>query len=37
MDLLYIWHDNRYWYKILLGTTPIPAYYTKVKVTELEI
>ena len=37
MDLLYIWYDNRYWSKILFGTTPSPAYDQKVKVTNLEI
>ena len=33
MDLLYIWYDNRYWSKILFGTTTTPA----VKVTDLQI
>ena len=39
MDLLYtcIWYDNRYWSKILFGTTPTPVYDLKVKVTDLEI
>ena len=37
MDLLYIWCDNRYRSKILLGTTPTPAYDLKIKVTYLEI
>ena len=40
MDLLYIWYDNRFWSKILLGTIltiPTPAYDLKVKVTDLEI
>ena len=37
MDLLCIWHDNRYWSKILFGTTLTPAYDVKVKVTDLEI
>ena len=37
MDLLYIWYDNRYWSKILFGTTPNLAYDLKVKVTDLEI
>ena len=37
MDLLYIWYDNRYWSKILFGTTPTPAYDLEVKVTDLEI
>ena len=37
MDLLYIWHDYRYWSKILLGTIPTPAYDLEVKVTDLEI
>ena len=37
MELLYIWHDYRYWSKILFGTIPIPAYGLEVKVTDLEI
>ena len=37
MDLLYIWHDYRYWSKILFGTIPTPAYDLKVKVRDLEI
>ena len=37
MDLLYIWHDHRYWSKILFGTIPTPAYDLEVKVTDLEI
>ena len=37
MDLLYIWHDYRYWSKILFGTIPTPAYDLEVKVTDLEI
>ena len=37
MDLLYTWYDNRYWCKILFGTTPTPAYDLAVKVTDLEI
>ena len=36
MGLLYIWYNNRYWSKILFGTTPTPAYDLKVKVTDLE-
>ena len=36
MDLLYIWHDYRYWFKILFGTIPTPAYDLEVKVTDLE-
>ena len=39
MDLLYtrIWHDYRYWSKILFGTIPTSAYDLKVKFTDLEI
>ena len=37
MDLLYIWHDYRYWSKILFSTTSTPAYDLKVKVMDLEI
>ena len=37
MELLYIWHDYRYWSKILFGTIPTPAYDLEFKVTDLEI
>ena len=37
MDLLYIWYDNRYSFKILFGNTSTPAYDLKVKVTDYEI
>ena len=37
MELLYIWHDYRYWSKILFDTIPTPAYDLEVKVTELKI
>ena len=37
MHLLYIWYDNKYWFKILFGTTPTPAFDLKVKVTDLEM
>ena len=37
MDLLYIWHDYRYWSKILFDIIPTPAYDLEVKVTDLEI
>ena len=37
MELLYIWHDYRYWSKILFNTVPNPAYDLEVKVTDLEI
>ena len=37
MDLLYIWHDYRYWFKLLLCTIPTPAYDLEVKVMDLEI
>ena len=36
MDLLYIWHDNRHWSKILFGIIPAPAHDLKVKVMDLE-
>ena len=31
-----VWHDDRYESKILRGTSPIPVYEYKVKVTDLE-
>ena len=37
MDLLYIWHDCRYWSKILFSTIPTPAYDLEAKVTDFEI
>ena len=37
MELLYIWHDYRYWSKILFGIIPTQAYDLEVKVTDLEI
>ena len=37
MDLLYIWYDNRYWPKILFGTTHTPSYDLKIKVMDLGI
>ena len=37
MDLLYIWHDYRYWSESLFGTIPTPAYDLEVKVSDLEI
>ena len=37
MELLYIWHDYRYWSKILFDTIPTLAYDLEVKVTDLEI
>ena len=37
MDLLYIWHDYRYWSKILFSTIFAPAYDLEVKVTDIEI
>ena len=36
IDLLYIWHDYRYWSKILFSTIPTPAYDLEGKVTDLE-
>ena len=35
MDLLYIWHDYRYWSESLFGTIPTIAY--DLKVLDLEI
>ena len=37
MYLLYIWHDYRYWSKILFSTFRTLAYDLKVKVMDLEI
>ena len=37
MELLYIWHDYRYWSKILFSKIPTPAYDLEVKVTDFEI
>ena len=37
MELLYIWHDYRYWSKILFGRIPTPAYDLEVNVTDLKI
>ena len=37
MDLVYVWYDDRYWSKILLGTIPTPMRNLKVKVTDLEL
>ena len=37
MELLYIWHDCRYWPKILIGTIPTPAYDLEVKILDLDI
>ena len=37
MNLLYIWHDYRYWSNILFGTIPTPAHDLKDNVTDLEI
>ena len=37
MDLLYIWHDYRYWSKILFSTILTPAYDLEGKVKDLEI
>ena len=37
MDLLYIWHNYRYWSKILFGNILTSAYNLEVKVTDLEI
>ena len=37
MDLVNIWHDYRYLYKILYSTIHTPAYDLEVKFTDLEI
>ena len=37
MDSLYIWHDYRYWSKILFRTIPTSTNDLEVKVTDLEI
>ena len=37
MDSHYIWHDDKYWSKILFGTLPTPANDLEVKVTNVEI
>ena len=33
MGLVYIWYDDRYWFKILFSTIPTPMHDLKVKVT----
>ena len=35
MDLIHVWHDDRYWAKILCGTICIPVHDPMVKVTDL--
>ena len=35
MILLYIWHDNRYWSKILISTVHTTAYDLEGKVMDL--
>ena len=37
MNFVYIWYDNRWLSKILLGTVHTPAHDLEVKVTDLEI
>ena len=37
MDLLYIWHDYKYWSKILFDTISTPAYDLEAKLMDLEI
>ena len=37
MDLVYIWYNYRWWFKILLSTIHTPAYDLEVKVADLEI
>ena len=36
MDLLYIWHDYKYWSKILFSTIPTPACDLEGKVMDLK-
>ena len=36
MDLIHVWHGDRYWSKMLYCTIPILVYDLKVKVTDLE-
>ena len=36
MDLLYIWHDGRYWSIILFDTILVPAFDLEVKAMDLE-
>ena len=36
MDLIHMWHDDRYWSRILCGTISIQVHDLKVKVTDLE-
>ena len=36
-DLVHVWHDDRYWSKILRGTIPTSVHDVKVKVTDLEL
>ena len=36
MDLIHAWYDDRYWSKILRGTSPCPIHDLKVKVMDLE-
>ena len=37
MELIYIWHDYRYWFKILFGIILTPTYDIEVNFTDLEI
>ena len=34
MNLVYVWYNDRYWPKIILGTIPTPVHALKVKVTD---
>ena len=36
MDLIHVLHGDRYWFKIIYGTFPVPGQDLKVKVTDLE-
>ena len=37
MDLVYIWYDDRFWFKLLFSTIPTPMHDLKVKATDLEL
>ena len=37
MDLVHVWFDDGYWYKILHSTIPTPICDLKVKVTDLKL
>ena len=37
MDLVHVWYDDRYWFKILHSTIPTSIHDLKVKVTDIEL